>query len=264
MNEVFSVIALAEISAQAVDFGPFDSVDTLQRLKEKLSALRMDKCLGIKKLIESNHFQFDVPSAGEKKIDINLGGIEDFKTLRSATSKAKATPKKRYKKLLKQYTTWLVKILEEFDDYLKLPKAVPLACENFKESITMDYRFGRYKKFFKLTETQFELCKENCQKLLCMCAEEEFRKFFKEYKKETQREIHREIERKRKNPDDKTPRKTTKEILISFLDPKHKIAKLSRPVTNCLRICETISLLKPNQSTCERTISALESVVKGK
>ena len=52
MNEVFSVIAGAEISAQAVDFGPFDSVDTLHRLKEKLSALRMDKCLGIKKLIE--------------------------------------------------------------------------------------------------------------------------------------------------------------------------------------------------------------------
>ena len=269
MDRVSSVIALAEIAAQAVDFGAFDSVTLINKVKSKFNELKNDKLKDLKNLIRTNLYKYKCfVGKKENEYQVQLDRIEGFKELRSNSSKADI--EQVIVKLEKNYHAWLENIEKHFEKYLELPQAVTLATDIFEESeIDLDAGFKSYQQFINMANVTCKECSSDCQGPACECAKAEFIRFYTFFEK--QKRIGRQIfmDRLAKNPKDKSKPISTKEILLSFLNESEKNDKLmnqiySLNIINCLRVVEVISLLKPNQSSCERTISALDKVVEGK
>lgn len=129
--------------------------------------------------------------------------------------------------MVDNFRIWIKSITNQFETYLEIPEQVSYAYDLFEKSdLSLSDRFEKYLGLMNTCNINFLTCSNECTGVTCECAKIEFENFFNHF------------------------------------EDNREIMKLN--VTNSIRLVEVVCLLKASQSACERIMSVLKQVVKGR
>ena len=244
LDKVFSVVAIAEKSAQSKDFSPFDLQKVIKDLKSNIKALENDPLDEISDLIENSAYKYKVTiNRTEYNVTTDLTKIEGLRETRS-------TSKPDFSKIREDFRFWIKEILSQFDDFLKMPEIPLKGCNIFEDSnASVQERFKNFKEFVPKVNLNWKKCSKTCSGIECQCAVKEFDSFMKHY-----------LEKRKKD----NPSKKIKATLLYYLHEKNLEEVKKLDITNICRTIEIFVLLKATQASCERAISSLNIVVDGR
>ncbi|CAL4071505.1 unnamed protein product, partial [Meganyctiphanes norvegica] len=256
LDKVFYPISVLEKSAQSEDFGPFEYIQIKEDLKRRLEAAKNCDEKEIENIVENGLFEFHYMYRKKKrtvKIDLNEINLPE---------KPSRTIPMTGEQCWEQFLKWVDNIAKRLDIYMDVPNCMSLVVCIFSvpdAEITpeqYDDRLGDLRKLFKLANTEFEKCGENCDGYEdCKCLNDQLKRFLEHV-------LQRKEERKDKYV---VNGKVDYIELYKFYlcEMNFDIVKTLK-ITNIVRALEICMLMKASQSSTERIVSQIKRTVRGR
>ena len=237
-NIVFLQAAIVEKVAQSKTFGPHDYDKVVKSFKEFLES------------IEDN-----IP---EYCVNLIKCGELSYKFI---YRKCQHVAEHLYKFqendeeiLISQYKRWITQLLSNLEEYIGNPEAIDLMIKFFEiDSLNLEEELGdkinQFRSLFSQFNISFLPCNIRCTGLSsCKCVPAQVQDFF------NMKDIFKKY---------KTNEKTNYKDLFRFFLSKYTEAGKKSNITNIMRIMETATLMKCNQSSTERINSVISNIVHG-
>ena len=233
-NIVFIEAAKVEKIAQGRTFGPHDYDQVVKSFKNSLLSLQNDVPEFCHDLIKSGDFCHNFM----------------YNKCQHVAQYSYKFHENDDKILIPQYKRWITQLLSHLEEYLGNPESIDVMIKFFDVNFSnLEEKIDQFRTLFSLFNINFYTCSIHCSGLNnCNCVPVQVKKFF------NMKDLFIQFEKNKKMK--------YKEMFSYFLS-KHIESDRKFNMTNILRIMETATLMKCNQSSTERINSVISNIVHG-